>query len=167
MTSLHDWMEAYARQAHADFATWQELQGNDAVPECHKLMFLQMACEKLTKAHLCRAGSNPNDLQTSHAYTAKTLPIVIRQQIAASGYRLHNAPWVVQHSKHLAREIELLSPAVTDNGQRPDNCEYPWEDTGEHLHLPLDWTFIPSGLLTAPAGRTFLKLVHEAILSLL
>jgi hypothetical protein len=56
-----------------------------------------------------------------------------------------------QHSKHLAREIELLSPAVTDDGQRPDNCEYPWEDAGAQLHVPLDWTFAPSGLLTAPA----------------
>ena len=167
MTTSHEWTKAYARQAQADFATWQEHQGHDSVPACHKLMFLQMACEKLTKAHLCRAGSSPKDLQTSHAYTAKSLPIVVRQQIVAFGYRLRDAAWVIQHSKHLAREIELLSPAVTDDGQRPDNCEYPWEDAGALLHVPLDWTFAPSGLLTAPAGRTFLKLVHAAIASLL
>lgn len=163
MSTPAEWMKAYGRQAAADFDTWSALQHNDDVPECHKLLFLQMACEKLTKAHLCSAGTDPKNLQASHAYTAKSLPIIIRQQIAFSGSNPKNASRIGQHSKHLAQEIELLAPAVKRGDQRPDNREYPWEDAGGTLHVPLDWTFSPSKLLTAPAGRTFLKLIREAI----
>ena len=85
MSSTGEWAKGYARQAHADFETWDKLQDHESIPQCHKLMFLQMA------------------------------------------------------------------------------CEYPWEDERGQLHVPLDWTFTPSHLLTAGAGRTFLKLVHEAI----
>ena len=162
MSTTNEWARAYARQAGADFQSWDSLQHDDSVPECHKLMFLQMACEKLTKAHLCTSGSDPNDLQTSHAYTAKNLPIIIRQQLALSDLNPKSAEWILHHSKHLAQEIELLAPAVKRGGQRPDNCEYPWDD-GSRLHVPLDWTFAPSRLVIAPAGRTFLKLVHAAI----
>jgi len=63
----------------------------------------------------------------------------------------------------LASEIEVLAPAVTRNGQRPDNCEYPWEDAGAVLHVPLDWTFTPSELLVQHAGRSALKLIVGAI----
>jgi hypothetical protein len=161
MSTASEWAKGYARQARADFETLEKLRSIDAVPECHRLLFLQMACEKLTKAHLCQAGSNPADLQSSHAYIAKNLPIIIRQQISLS--KPKNARWVLGHSEHLAREIEMLAPAVQRGGQRPDNCEYPWEDEGGLLHVPLDWTFTPSNLLHAAAGRTFLKLVHEAI----
>lgn len=167
MSTPAEWARGFARQADADFKSWDLLQGNDAVPQCHKLLFLQMACEKLTKAHLCAAGSDPNDLQASHAYTAKNLPIIIRQQIASKGPKAKGAAWVLEHAKHLAQEIELLAPAVRRGGHRPENCEYPWEDAGGQLHVPLDWTFTPSGLLNAPAGRTFLKLVRSAINDLL
>ena len=66
-------------------------------------------------------------------------------------------------SKQLAQEIELLAPAVKRGGQRPDNCEYPWQDDQENVYVPLDWEFGPSRLLMEPAGRTFLKLVRNAI----
>jgi hypothetical protein len=163
MSSADDWVKAYARQASADIYTHDQLALDESVPECHKLMFLQMACEKLVKAHLCAAGSEPKKLQSSHAYTAKTLPIIIKQQITFSRLNPKGAPWVLQHSRHLSQEIEVLAPAVDRDGQRPDNCEYPWEDSGGHLHHPLAWTFTPSNLLMAGAGRTFLKLVRDAI----
>jgi hypothetical protein len=165
MATADEWAEAYARQAEADFKTWERLQGLDGVPDCHRLLFLQMACEKLTKAHLCVQGTDPETLQSSHAYTAETLPIVLRPLIAQM--KLKKARWVNQHVKHIAQEVEVLAPAVKRGGQRPDNCEYPWKDEGGRLHVPLDWPFTPSGLLLAPAGRTFLNLVEFAIAQLL
>jgi hypothetical protein len=62
------------------------------------------------------------------------LPIVIRQQIAFSGSGIKSPDWVYEHAKHLAGEIELLAPAVKRGGDRPDNCEYPWEDDNGVLH---------------------------------
>ncbi|MCI0378945.1 MAG: hypothetical protein L0215_15160 [Gemmataceae bacterium] len=158
-----EWAKAYARQAAADLRTWDLLHELSDVSECHQLLFLQMACEKLTKAHLCSRGSDPKELQSSHAYVSKNLPIVIRQQMAVVGARGKTAVWILRHVRHLAREIEMLAPAVKRGGQRPDNCEYPWEDASGRLHVPLDWRFAPSNLLHAPAGRTFLKLLREAI----
>ena len=69
------WAVGYARQAQADFQTFEKLQFMP-VPEFHELQFLQMACEKLVKAHLCSANADPSDLQTSHGYVAGTLPVV-------------------------------------------------------------------------------------------
>ena len=58
------WACGFARQAQADFQTFERLQAMP-VPECHKLQFLQMACEKLVKAHLCD-GSSGRSTVCSH-----------------------------------------------------------------------------------------------------
>ena len=79
MATGAEWSTGYARQADADFKTFEAILVL-SVPECHKLQFLQMACEKLVKAHLCGEGTDPADLQTSHACVAHNLPVVLRQQ---------------------------------------------------------------------------------------
>lgn len=162
MTDHAAWAIGYARQAQADFQTFEKLQAM-TVPECHKLQFLQMACEKLVKAHLCAGRTDPADLQASHAYVAGTLPVVLRQQARFINYEGPAARTTLRRARLLASEIDVLAPAVTRNGQRPDNCEYPWEDARARLHVPLDWTFTPSELLVQHAGRTALKLIVGAI----
>src|SRR5688500_12452938 len=112
MSTTADWVKGYARQADADFKTFQDLQGNKAVPQCHKLLFLQMACEKLCKAHLILAGSNRELLQTSHGYVAGPLPTTKRR--ADSGVR------------------QSLSDARVDRAQEQSRC----------LHAEIiPWTF--------------------------
>ncbi len=144
--------------------TWTALQGSADVAECHRLLFLQMACEKLCKAHLILGGTPPINLQSSHGYVAKPLPVVIRDQLVFLRRNLNGMGGVMVLIRHLAREIEVLNPAVNRAGQRPDNCEYPWEDDRAVLHSPLDSTFTPSQLLLAPAGRTFLKLLRARLI---
>jgi hypothetical protein len=48
MATGAEWSTGYARQADADFKTFEAIQVL-SVPECHKLQFLQMACEKLVQ----------------------------------------------------------------------------------------------------------------------
>lgn len=163
MSSATDWARAYARQAAADFGTWKTLQETSGVSECHKLLLLQMACEKLCKAHLIAQGTMPEALQTSHGYIAKPLPQIIKEILGSQGKDVRRMRPLLYASRHLAAEIEVLSPAVDRNGQRPDNCEYPWEDHGGTVHSPLDWTFHPLQLLSASSGRTFVKLIRDAI----
>jgi hypothetical protein len=167
MATPTEWSRGYARQARADLIQFERSQAAEHVEVCHKLQLLQMACEKLVKAHLCGEGTDPKRLQTSHAYVAGTLPVVLRQHAIAIGFRGKNARWVLQHAKHLAQEIEVLAPSVKRGGDRPDNCEYPWEDDVGRLHVPLDWSFYPARLIEIPAGRAFLKLVRGAIEALL
>jgi len=167
MSGLDDWAKQYARQADADFKSWSLLQTDGSVPECHKLLFLQMACEKLCKAHLVRAGSSPADIQKSHAYIAKNLPLVVRNEALARSKKLKGMKQLLKAVRQVAQEIEVLNPAVDRNGQRPDNCEYPWEIATGDILSPLDWTFHPGALLLAPNGRTILKLIRGAIDALL
>lgn len=167
MATPAEWAEHYARQSDADFKAWNAIQGHPDICDCHRLLFLQMACEKLCKAHLIQGGTPPTALQTSHGYIANPLPVVIRDQLIFLRQNLYGMGGVQAFTRHIAQEIEVLNPAVTRNGQRPDNCEYPWEDANQDLHSPLDWTFHPTHLLTARAGRTFLKLLGGAIQRLL
>lgn len=88
MATSAEWAVAYARQGDADFKTFELMQPMK-VPECHKLQFLQMACEKLAKSYLCGTGTSAALLQKSHAHVAKTLPIVLREQ---AEYRNLSAP---------------------------------------------------------------------------
>lgn len=82
MATAAEWATGYARQARADFDTFNALQPQGAIPDCHKLLFLQMTSEKLAKAHLCSGGHDPAPLQTSHAFVAAILPRVLRQELA-------------------------------------------------------------------------------------
>ena len=86
----------YARQAGADLDTYEVLQRNPSIPECHRLLFLQMTCEKLAKACLCQEGSDPKDLQGSHAYTAGKLPTIIRREIRLRGLKPKTAKKSIQ-----------------------------------------------------------------------
>jgi hypothetical protein len=159
---VKEWVVAFARQADADFKAWQGYQQYPEVVECHKLLFLQMACEKLCKGYLVKNGAHVAAIEKSHAYIAKPLPVVIAAEIVFRKKNLAAMNWVMQHVRHLAREIELVNPALDANGKRPANCEYPWEVSGQ-VFSPLDHSFGASRLIVAPAGREFLKLVRLAI----
>jgi len=122
-----------------------------------------MACEKLCKAHVIRAGIHkPDDVQSSHGFIEKHLPSIMKQEIANSGAFPKNRTWAMSNIKHLSGEIEILNPAMKRGNHRPDNCEYPWE-AGDKILSPLDHHFFPTQLLTAPFGRTFRKLLRRAI----
>lgn len=163
MATDREWSKAFARQAAADFETFQLLQGQK-VPDCHRLQFLQMACEKLVKAHLYGKGTSPTSLQTSHAWIRKHLPTVLGHAALVVNFKRKDAS---KDWKQFAHEVELLAPAVRRGGQRPDNCEYPWEDDTGCLRDPLTWTFSLSEMVSRPAAGSILKLIGKAINHLL
>ena len=171
MSNRVAWVQALARQADADFTGWELYQKNPAAvaTECHKLLLLQMACEKLCKAHLVNTGADPNELRRSHGYTKTQLPRIIRAEMSfvdTSKERNAKLKNVVSFTRRLAGEVEILSPAVKRGGQREDNCEYPWEVDGR-VFSPLDHSFSPSQLLLEEGGRAFLKALRLAIRRLL
>jgi hypothetical protein len=122
-----------------------------------------MACEKLAKAHFCTQGTAPASLQGSHAFIFKILPVVIRQEMIAVNFRGKSAKNLAAVATHIAQEIEVIAPSVRRAGQRPDNCEYPWEDADGRIHVPLSWTFSSAQLIAQPTGRSMLKLIQSAI----
>jgi len=62
MATSAEWATGFARQADADFKTFGTVQ-DLPIPACHRLLFLQMACEKLVKSHLYAQGRDPVHVQ--------------------------------------------------------------------------------------------------------
>lgn len=122
------------------------------LPACHALHYLQMAAEKICKAHLHAIGQPAN---SSHAVVRKHLPTLARvlgATRALSGSRL-------KELKRLAYEIEMLAPALISEGSRPENPEYPWQNRDGTVVCPADYDF--------PLGRerglaSLIKLIEQA-----
>ncbi|HEY7118344.1 MAG TPA: hypothetical protein VH475_17275 [Tepidisphaeraceae bacterium] len=162
MPTNSEWRVAYAKQARSDLYAREALLEDAKLPECHQLHFLQMACEKICKAHLCGQGTDPESLQSSHAYIAKVLPIIVRQQFAnESSHSPKDRSWMIGAIRKLARKIELLAPSVKGGGAHPANCEYPWVKPDGNLQVPVEYNF-QINLLYEEAGRHLIKALYTA-----
>ncbi len=73
MATPSQWARGYARQAHADFQSWQAIESDEIVRPCHRMLLLQMACEKLCKARLIEAGTPPEADSVSSCTTSTFL----------------------------------------------------------------------------------------------
>ncbi|MCE5276441.1 MAG: hypothetical protein ABFD92_11280 [Planctomycetaceae bacterium] len=152
------WAAAYARQAKSDLDAREQLL---SLNPCHQLHYLQMAAEKLCKAHLSSQGQPQSVLETSHAFIAGPLPVIVRQIIARDSGRSRQG-WLLTAIRKLTRQIELLHPQVDDGGRTPANCIYPWEGPGRNVIAPVDHPF-GLNLLHEQAGTTLLKIMRTAI----
>ena len=156
-----NWAQAFARQAESDLHARDVLAADPTLPACHALHHLQMACEKLCKASRIAAGTDPLEVQRSHASVAKHLPTIVKLYMSREAGRLPRDNWIVNAIRPLARKIELLSPAVRDGGRSPENCEYPWVAPDGSVTAPADHRFEFS-MLFEPAGVTLLKIMRHA-----
>jgi len=159
-----DWRVAYAKQARSDLQTREAiLQHTPRLPSCQDLHYLQMCCEKICKAYLCWRGSDPKQLQSSHAYITNVLPQIVRHHLSRQSRQVQqNAGWVLPAIRRLARQIELLAPSIDSDGSIPSNCEYPWEDSNGKVHVPAEHNF-GLDLLHAPAGVFLLKTLQVVV----
>lgn len=84
----------------------------------------------------------------------------IQQEFEGRGARFKQ---LNRHWSQLAREIELLAPAV-DRQRRPDNSEYPWF-AGTSVIVPCEYGFpnLLSLTFRDVRGYKFLKLLSRAI----
>ena len=132
--------------------------------ECHRLHFLQMACEKIAKAYRLRDAETftTNDLY-SHVAFSKFILYFLRTQQLKERYRAQEAKrrQMERYARILAIEIEKLAPAV-DRDQTPENAEYPWI-IGETIFVPCRHRYPVSRLLGEQGGRDILKLIEIAI----
>jgi len=159
------WTQAFARQAASDLDARDVLAADRSLPACHALHFLQMACEKLCKASMISSGSDPMEVQRSHASIAKHLPTIVRFYMSQPAGTLPRDNWIVDAIRPLARKIELLSPAVKAGGRSPQNCEYPWIASTGSVTAPADHRFDFS-MLFDKAGVALLKIVRQAAVDL-
>ena len=158
-----EWSLGYAKQASSDWVVRKVLLRASGLPTCHQLHYLQMACEKLCKAHLCDKGSDPENLQKSHAYVGSVLPVIFRMRFSRKFRELPDKSSLLRYVEARAREIDLLAPSVDDDGRRKDNCEYPWKDGAGNVVVPAKWQFTNQDFTGNRASILFFKLIEEAM----
>jgi len=132
------WSRAYAKQGLSDLNVRQTLATGFEV--CHGLHYLQMAAEKICKAHMCMLqGHQVVNAKKSHQVIAKHL------RLLANDFPRKHPDKEIREStiravRRFAKAIELLAPAVHQAHTREDNCEYPWQSkTG--VQIPCEYKF--------------------------
>ncbi len=132
------WARAYAQQALSDLEARESLAIAGA-EKCHRLHYLQMAAEKVCKAHLTIANGH-DAVRRTHGYTARNLPQIARM-IYPRLFSRRLADWQIKAIARLALEIELVAPALNESSRREDNAEYPWTDGTGTIQTPCLYSF--------------------------
>jgi len=149
-----NWAKAFAKQSLSDLNVREALV-TARVEKCHRLHYLQMAAEKVCKAFLS-TSKGQGQVGRTHSVVERNLPILARQFYAVINSNNDMARWELSEVRKLAREIELLAPAIRDGGSREDNTEYPWLDSGGAIRIPCEHTF--PGL--CDNSRTIVRLIR-------
>ena len=162
------WAEAYAKQSRSDFAVYGKFTKEPALSDiewCHTLHYLQMACEKIAKAYRFRDTDTPiENLLTSHVAFSRFIENLLKSASIKSRYINKNAQHrkITRTARKLAREIELLAPAV-ERDKHPQNTEYPWADSGK-ISIPCEYSFPSVSFLNTHESYTFPKIIETAII---
>jgi len=130
------WRKAFALQALSDLDAREHL-AKTSLPLCHQLHFLQMACEKVCKAHQI---DDEGTFEEKHDVIAKTLPVLARQ-VFSSQDDFNPKRGQRAAIQKMAQEIELLSPSCNSAKSRPDNSEYPWLNGKGEVQTPCLFSF--------------------------
>jgi hypothetical protein len=75
MTDWQNWRTAFLSQARSDWEAYQKTIASEW-PYCHRLHYLQMATEKLSKALLVAGDTKLEDLTGSHAAFVKFMRLI-------------------------------------------------------------------------------------------
>jgi hypothetical protein len=151
-----DWASAYAKQALSDLDAREKLVSTGA-RKCHRLLFLQMAAEKICKAYLTTSNGHEK-VRKTHAYPERNLPTIARYFYPVANKNSKISAWEIEEIRKIAREVELLAPACDDGGTRQDNCEYPWKDPQGDVRVPSEYNF--PHLDDGPANKAIVKLIR-------
>jgi hypothetical protein len=159
MTNRQNWQKAFLKQARIDWEAYQRTR-HEPWPECHRLLFLQMASEKLGKALLIAGHSSLEKITQTHAAFVKFMQIAGNNRKLQKTLGMKKSQQRAQFKTLLpfAYEIELLAPALSQHGPNP---EYPWQDASGKILAPADYSFpLVKRLHQTPQGLQLLKYVE-------
>jgi len=163
MSDWRHWQTAFLQQARCDWDAYQRTR-QAAWPSCHRLLFLQMATEKLSKALLVGGHSKLETIAQSHAAFVNFMRVVgdNRKLQEALGMKKAQLRARFKRLLPLAYEIELLAPALARGGPNP---EYPWQDSSDKILAPVAYPFpLMNQLQKTPQGVQLLKYLEIFIL---
>lgn len=146
----------YLIQARSDWRVYGLLTTE---PVCHQLHYLQMCTEKLAKAYFRKRGV---DHGFGHAVFVRFLRTIPGERGMARSFKFQGREpfraWI-DKSLTLAREIELLAPALAGDGPNP---EYPWP-RDDPREAPAEFDFRLGDDLKQPNGRALLYLIETTL----
>jgi hypothetical protein len=146
---------AFLEQARSDLKAFDRSGSGFDVADHHRLLFLQMALEKLCKSFLY-AGLP--DGQFSHNVVGTAVRVMRQQDVArAMGIDTKTLSRRLMAAQPVWMRVAAASPSIASDGrtldrrqsERSQNVEYPWHADPDD---PLSWT--------APASQRF-DLVRE------
>lgn len=158
------WAEGFATQARSDWQTYELFAAKEGLAPCHRLHYLQMACEKIAKAYRLRLkGVDIEGLLVRHIGFDKFMSAYFESPAMKQAYRGKDEARraVATRCRLLAEQVEKLAPAV-DKIASPANAEYPWAE-GETVVVPCAYAFPAVSLLRDRSGITFLKIIERVI----
>lgn len=167
MSVEEDWSRAFARQAQADWRAYEclvQFGAEAAGSQSENLHLLQMAIEKLIKAHLYLEDNNPDRLQSKHDVIAKHLPNIFRTLYARRQSpdrkpdRRRTATLMVNVRK-IAYKIAKLHPKNDGGICQFPNCEYPWKNPSGIILVPAEYSFVEFTITRENWWMDFVKIV--------
>jgi hypothetical protein len=137
-----NWRDGFLQQARSDFAMLNKLGADAAIPHCHRLHYLQMAAEKLSKAMLHHPQAKEPPVFT-HAAFRRMLQILKSRPDVRRRLGFADSAAFKQYIDSLlpmADKIEDLAPAIA--GASQPNAEYPWRDSATgRIVVPASFDF--------------------------
>jgi hypothetical protein len=146
----------YLTQARSDLRAYDLLTAADS---CHRMHYLQMATEKLSKAYFWRVGQ---PLKKRHDYFMKFMRAVGSNGNVgkAVGIKTSNH-WeaYIDGVLPVAQVIEGMAPTEADDGP---NAEYPWPHEAP-VSAPANYHFPLEDELVTPRGKRFLDVLRRLL----
>lgn len=132
------------------------------MPACHWIHFLQMATEKMARAHAMDPNSNEQPARTHGGFF-----LLIRTGLANErwqgrlGYAGQSKQYkaILKRLRPLAQQTENMAPALAED--RP-NPEYPWESPQAKVTAPADYGF-PNFTAAGSALPQLLNMVQKIL----
>lgn len=156
--------EPWWKQSHSDWNAYDVMQKIGSFAECHKLQFLQMASEKISKAYLLRTFQP----KRSHAGFGKFLRLLVQSSSSVDLQRIAQIhqfnhiqsfeQWI-QSVRPLADDLEKLAPALAQDGPNP---EYPLPHDAP-MNSPAIFDFPILKRLETSEGRSLLRFMKASI----
>jgi hypothetical protein len=134
------WTKGLLKQAQSDYEMYGKLS-DPSVPICHRLHYLQMACEKLAKAFSRKKNTHPPKRHT--ALVSFLQHSKQRNIYEALGYANNPLAYsaYIDSLMDIALKIENLAPAGGGKDGKV-NPEYPWKDAVGNIQVPVDYPYV-------------------------
>jgi hypothetical protein len=137
--STFSWSTAFRKQAQSDFELYLLINKDPKVPMCHHLHYLQMALEKIAKAHY--HGKPP---QSHYKVVDYMLQKIGETDLLAKRYGWTSKTQFKNAVARIRPMLDLLQSLVPQQDEEKVNAEYPWRGS-EGVVVPCEYDYLGAG----------------------